>query len=230
MPNFDQLHLIPPLKKSLHEQGFHTPTPIQIQTIPAIAQGRDILGIAQTGSGKTAAYLLPILQMLAPLPASKKGSPYALVVAPTRELALQIESQCRILSKYVSVHSEVIVGGIQPEQQIKKIQARSIDVLIATPGRLLDLITKKHLSISSTPLIVLDEVDRMLDMGFLPDINRIYTLLPKKKQCLFFSATFPAQMIKIAHRLLYKPIRVEVQSDQKSNDITQTATRTFSMG
>ena len=221
MPNFDQLHLIKPLKKSLQEQGFHVPTPIQLQSIPAILQGRDILALAQTGSGKTAAYLLPILQMLAPLTAPPKGAPYALVVAPTRELALQIESQCRLLSKHVSVHCEGIVGGMKPEPQIQKIQARPIDVLIATPGRLLDLIAKKYISITSTPLLVLDEVDRMLDMGFLPDINRLYALLPKKKQCLFFSATFPAQMSKIAHRLLYKPIRIEVKPSNQPNNITQ---------
>ena len=222
MPTFDQLHIIAPLKKSLQEQGFHTPTPIQIQGIPAILQGRDLLGLAQTGSGKTAAYLLPILQMLAPLPAPPKGAPYALVIAPTRELALQIESQCRLLSKNVSVHCEGIVGGMKPEPQIKKIHARPIDVLIATPGRLLDLITKKHLSIESTPLLVLDEVDRMLDMGFLPDINRLYALLPKKKQCLFFSATFPYLISKIAHKLLYKPLRIEIKPSEQSNDITQT--------
>ena len=223
MITFDQLHLIPPLQKSLQEQGFHTPTPIQQRTIPAILQGRDILGCAQTGSGKTAAYLLPILQMLAPLPASPKGSPYALVVAPTRELALQIESHCTRLSKHIDVHSEVLFGGVQPEHQIKKIQSRSIDILIATPGRLLDLIVKKHLSITSTPLLVLDEVDRMMDMGFIRDINRIYAQLPKKKQCLFFSATLPSHMKKIAHRLLYKPILLDIKISDQPKNITQTA-------
>lgn len=222
MTTFDQLHLISPLKKSLKEQGFHTPTPIQVRTIPAVLQGRDILGCAQTGSGKTAAYLLPIIQMLAPLPPSQKGAPYALVVAPTRELALQIESRCAHLSKYVDVHSEALVGGAQPEQQIKNIQSRPIDILIATPGRLLDLVTNKHLSITSTPLLVLDEFDRMLDMGFFPDINRIYALLPQKKQCLFFSATLPPHMAKRAHRFLHRPIRLNIAPSDQPNNIAQT--------
>ena len=223
MTTFDQLHLITPLKKAIQEQGFHTPTPIQSRAIPTILQGRDLLGCAQTGSGKTAAYLLPILQMLAPLSSSPKGSPYALVIAPTRELALQIASQCRLLSKNISVHSEVIVGGVSPEKQIEIIRSRPIDILIATPGRLLDFINKNHLSITSTPLLVLDEVDRMLDMGFLPDIHRIHAQLPQKKQCLFFSATLPSPMMKIAHRLLYKPIRVEIKATRDSTHITQTS-------
>ena len=223
MTTFDQLKLIAPLKKSLHEQGFRTPTPIQMQAIPAILQGRDILGCAQTGSGKTAAYLLPVLQLLAPLPASRKGAPYALVLAPTRELALQIHSHCTRLSKNISVHSAVIYGGIKSEQQINKIQSRPIDLLIATPGRLLDLITKSHLSLTATPLIILDEVDRMLDMGFLPDIGRIYAQLPQKRQSLFFSATLPSNITKLAHRLLYKPIRINIKTTQKANNIIQSA-------
>lgn len=221
MNSFDLNHLIKPIKKAMLEQGFHTPTPIQSRAIPTILKGRDILGSAQTGSGKTAAFLLPILQMLAPLAPAPNGSPYVLIVAPTRELARQINTQCTILSKHISTTSVVLFGGINIETQIKSLD-HSIDIIIATPGRLLDLITKKHISLSSTPLWVLDEVDRMLDMGFLQDINRLYELLPKQKQGLFFSATLPPHIVKLAHRLLHKPIRIEIQPKKIGIHIRQT--------
>ena len=221
MNSFDKLSLLAPIQESMHKQGFSTPTPIQVRAIPPILQGRDVLGCAQTGSGKTAAFLLPILQFLYPLPPAPKREPYALIIAPTRELALQINSQCTLLSEHLSTTNNVLFGGIPLEEQIEILQ-HSVDIVIATPGRLLDLIAKQHLNISSTSLFVLDEVDRMLDMGFLPDIKRLSALLPEKKQSLFFSATLSPHITKLASRILHKPIFIETQPQKIAHHIPQT--------
>ncbi|MBX3040031.1 MAG: DEAD/DEAH box helicase [Bdellovibrionaceae bacterium] len=207
---FSDLHLLEPIQKAVSESGYTTPTPIQAAAIPHLLEGRDLLGCAQTGTGKTAAFALPILHRLM----SEDRRPYArqtrvLVLTPTRELAIQIHDSFKTYGKYLRLKSTVIFGGVGQMPQVKSLQP-GVDVLIATPGRLLDLIQQNHLSLRSLEVFVLDEADRMLDMGFIHDVKKVIGMLPAKRHNLFFSATMPPEIVKLADNLLKNPAKVEV--------------------
>lgn len=208
---FQSLHLLPAILEALEQEGYQEPTPIQAQAIPPALQGRDILGCAQTGTGKTAAFSIPILQNLAMQPAAvnQKKSIKALVVTPTRELAIQINDSLSAYGRHLSLRHEVIFGGVSQVPQTKSVQ-KGVDILVATPGRLLDLMQQGFISLQSVQLLVLDEADRMLDMGFIHDVKKILAKLPIKKQTLFFSATMPNEIASLAASLLHDPVRVEV--------------------
>lgn len=207
---FHDLQLVEPLLRAVEEKGYTTPTPIQTRAIPPVLAGRDLLGCAQTGTGKTAAFTLPILQLLAAEPAPKGRRPIrALVLTPTRELAIQIDECCRDYARHTALRHAVIFGGVNQRPQVDALQ-RGVDLLVATPGRLLDLIGQGFISLDSVRHFVLDEADRMLDMGFIHDIRRILPLLPKQKQTLFFSATMPASIASLADSLLHDPAHVTV--------------------
>jgi len=206
--------LIPPLKRAVESAGYHTPTPIQEQAIPHLLEGRDMLGCAQTGTGKTAAFMLPILQHLAqhprrPLP----GKPRVLVLTPTRELAAQIGDNVSTYGRYLRLSHGVIYGGVGQHPQVAKLK-RGVDVTIATPGRLLDLMRQRHLSLSDIEVFVLDEADRMLDMGFIHDIRRIVDRLPKKRQTLFFSATLTPSVMALAQTMVHQPVEITIDPAQ----------------
>jgi ATP-dependent RNA helicase RhlE len=210
---FDQLGLIAPLARAVGELGYEKPTPVQEQAIPLVLAGRDLMAGAQTGTGKTAAFALPILQRLAPL-ASTSTSPArhpvrALVLAPTRELAVQVAESFRDYGKHVPLRSTVVYGGVDMNAQIAELR-RGVEVLVATPGRLLDHVQNKTVMFNQVQVLVLDEADRMLDMGFLPDIKRIIALLPRERQNLLFSATFPDEIRTLAKTLLKNPAEVQV--------------------
>ena len=210
---FEELNLAPEILKAVREQGYETPTPIQAQAIPAVLQGHDILGGAQTGTGKTAAFTLPMLHKLISGESKKnkfgKDGVAALVLTPTRELAAQVEESIRTYGKYLPLDSTVIFGGVGMNPQIDKIK-RGVDILVATPGRLLDLQQQGHLDLSTVEILVLDEADRMLDMGFLPDVRKVLALLPKQKQSLLFSATFSDDIRDLANTLLRNPQSIQV--------------------
>ena len=210
---FDELNLAPAILKAVREQGYDTPTPIQAQAIPAVLEGRDLLGGAQTGTGKTAAFTLPMLHKLSKGQGKTnkfgKDGIAALVLTPTRELAAQVEESVRNYGKYLPLTSTVIFGGVGMNPQIERIKA-GVDILVATPGRLLDLQQQGHLDLSTVEILVLDEADRMLDMGFLPDVKKVLALLPKDKQSLLFSATFSDEIRDLAHTLLKDPQSIQV--------------------
>jgi ATP-dependent RNA helicase RhlE len=211
--NFDELNLAPAILKAVREQGYETPTPIQAQAIPAVLAGHDLLGGAQTGTGKTAAFTLPLLHKLTKGHSTTnkfgKDGIAALVLTPTRELAAQVEESIRTYGKYLQLTSTVIFGGVGMNPQIAKLKA-GVDILVATPGRLLDLQQQGFLDLSTVEMLVLDEADRMLDMGFLPDVKKILALLPKEKQSLLFSATFSDEIRELADRLLRNPQSIQV--------------------
>jgi ATP-dependent RNA helicase RhlE len=204
---------MPELLRAVAEQGYVEPTPIQLQAIPPVLQRHDLMGCAQTGTGKTAGFTLPILQLLAPQantsPSPARHPVRALILAPTRELAAQVEESVRTYSKYLALRSTVVYGGIDIGPQIKALHA-GVEILVATPGRLLDHLHQKTLNLSRVEILVLDEGDRMLDMGFLPDIKRILAAVPPRRQNLLFSATFPEEVRRLAKDLLHAPIMVEV--------------------
>lgn len=207
---FTDLPLIAPLQFSLKEAGYEHPTPIQLAAIPVILAGHDLLGIAQTGTGKTAAFSLPILQNLAKHQTRLEPKcPRTLILTPTRELAIQIHDNITAYSKHLKLKHAVIFGGVGQGPQVKALQG-GVDILVATPGRLIDLFEQKFLSLHKVEIFVLDEADRMLDMGFMQDIKRILPLLPKKRHNLFFSATMPPEISKLAHTILVNPQKVEV--------------------
>jgi ATP-dependent RNA helicase RhlE len=202
--------LIEPLQRAIAAAGYVNPTPIQAAAIPHLLEGRDLLGCAQTGTGKTAAFALPILQRLAQSPRRvDRGHARALVLAPTRELALQIEESFRVYGKGLRLRSAVIFGGVGQAPQVQAL-ASGLDIIVATPGRLLDLIQQKYVYLRGLEFFVLDEADRMLDMGFIHDVRKIVALLPAERQSLFFSATMPAEVVKLAGAMLSNPARVEV--------------------
>lgn len=207
LPAFEELGLHPNLLKGIHHMGFLKPTPVQAQAIPAILEGRDLIGLAQTGTGKTAAFVLPILHKL--LQAQGRKSPRALIVAPTRELALQSMDHLKSISKFVHVKGTAIFGGVSFGPQISAIN-HGIDILSATPGRLLDHVESGRLKLNEVEMFVLDEVDQMLDMGFLPAIQKILRLLPPKRQNLVFSATLSSTMSALVHKILKDPVTVQV--------------------
>jgi len=207
---FESLQIIPPILQSLKEEGYTIPTPIQAQAIPIVLQGKDLLGCAQTGTGKTAAFAIPIIQLLAqPKTQGHRHKVRCLVVTPTRELAIQIGESFKAYGRHAGLASTVIFGGVNQHHQVIAIQ-NGIDILIATPGRLLDLMNQGHISLSGIEIFVLDEADRMLDMGFIHDVKKLIAVLPKKRQTLFFSATMPPEIQKLANTILVNPAKVEV--------------------
>ena len=206
--SFDQLALAAPLQRALRGLGYQTPTPVQSSTIPPILEGRDLLGCSQTGTGKTAAFALPILHRLSlsnRKPAARNTR--ALVLTPTRELAMQIADSFKAYGRYLDLKLAVVVGGVNQGPQIRACSG-GVDVLVATPGRLLDLIAQGHLRLGNLEVFVLDEADRMLDMGFLPDVKRILALIPRRRQTLFFSATMPPAIVNLAKGILTDPVKV----------------------
>ena len=203
---FQTLHITEPILKAVKEQGYVDPTPIQEQAIPYALQGRDILGCAQTGTGKTAAFSIPTIQLLKK---HYKQSIRSLIVTPTRELAIQIQENITAYAQYTTIRSAVIFGGV-PQKPQERILKAGVDILVATPGRLNDLIQQGIIDISHIEIFILDEADRMLDMGFLPDVKRIIAKLPKRKQTLFFSATMPSEIRKLAQSLLHELVSIEV--------------------
>lgn len=210
MTSFSNLNLNPKILAALEKKGYVTPTPIQLQAIPSVLEGRDILGIAQTGTGKTAAFALPILHNLAKSGISvKSGCVRALILSPTRELASQISENIEAYSKDLNLRHTVIYGGVSDRGQITALQ-RGIDILIATPGRLMDLASQGYIRFMQVEVLVLDEADRMLDMGFINDINKIIAKIPQKRQTLFFSATMPTAITNLSKSILTDPVRIEV--------------------
>lgn len=207
---FKELNIIEPILKALEEKGYNNPTPIQEQAIPPVLNKRDLLGLAQTGTGKTAAFAIPIIQQLYQNKTDNKNREIkALVLTPTRELAIQIEECFTDYARHTNLRHTVIFGGVNQKPQIETLK-KGVDILIATPGRLLDLLAQRHLRLDHIKHFVLDEADRMLDMGFIHDIRRILPKLPKIKQTLFFSATMPVSIATLSRSILHNPVRVEV--------------------
>jgi superfamily II DNA/RNA helicase len=226
---FDSFGLAEPILRAVHELGYREPTPIQTQAIPIVLEGRDVMGAAQTGTGKTAGFALPILQKLmrhANSSASPARHPVrALILAPTRELADQIFANVRDYAKHTNLRAAVVFGGVDIKPQIAELK-RGCEVLIATPGRLLDHVGQKTVSLASAEMLVLDEADRMLDMGFMPDIQRIINLLPSKRQNLMFSATFSGEIRKLAESFLDNPVSIEVaRRNAAAENVEQTVYR-----
>lgn len=210
--SFETLDLSKELLRAIGEQGYTEPTPVQRQAIPPILKGQDVMVTSQTGTGKTAGFTLPLLQRLLSAnaqPSANKRPVRALILTPTRELAVQVFESVRTYSKYLPLRSAVAYGGVSINPQIAQLQ-RGIDILIATPGRLLDLVDQRFLNLSMVEIFVLDEADRMLDMGFIPDIRRIIQLMPTRRQNLLFSATFAKEIKELADKLLSSPILIEV--------------------
>ncbi|MBZ0199668.1 MAG: DEAD/DEAH box helicase, partial [Ignavibacteriaceae bacterium] len=209
--SFENINLINPIKKALSEEGYTTPTPIQTQAIPIILDKNDLLGCAQTGTGKTAAFAVPILQLLfnEKNGGDKRRIIRSLIVTPTRELAIQIGDSFSAYGKHTGLKNAVIFGGVPQKTQTDKLRA-GIDILIATPGRLLDLMSQNYINLQSIRYFVLDEADRMLDMGFINDVKKIIAKLPAKRQSLFFSATMPPEIVKLAKTILLNPVKIEV--------------------
>ncbi|MGC1178988.1 MAG: DEAD/DEAH box helicase [Methyloceanibacter sp.] len=210
LASFDGLGLAEPLRLALKNENYLKPTPIQAQAIPLLTEGRDLLGIAQTGTGKTAAFALPILHRLSVQRLQRSpGRPHALILAPTRELALQIDERFRAYGRGLPLRSAVIFGGVGQGQQVKAL-VKGVDILIATPGRLLDLYGQRHVSFDQVFILVLDEADRMLDMGFIRDVRKIVAACRKQRQTLLFSATMPPDIAKLAAEVLRSPVRIDV--------------------
>lgn len=225
LPRFEDFGLAPPILQALADQGYVHPTPIQAQAIPIVLQGRDVMGAAQTGTGKTAGFSLPIIQLLlanANTSASPARHPVrALVLTPTRELADQVAENVKAYSRHTPLRSAVVFGGVDMAPQTAALRA-GVEILIATPGRLLDHVQQKTLNLSQTQIFIMDEADRMLDMGFLPDLQRIINLLPKQRQNLMFSATFSPEIKKLAGSFLDKPVLIEVaRSNATADRVTQ---------
>ena len=208
---FTDLKLIEPILRALNEEGYTQPTPIQEQAIPFILNGRDLLGCAQTGTGKTAAFAIPMLQLLTKPYAQKPGQKNirALILTPTRELAIQIEESFNAYGRHLRLKNQVIFGGVSQVPQTQALQ-RGTDILVATPGRLLDLMSQGYINLKDVEIFVLDEADRMLDMGFVHDVKKVITKLPQKRQTLFFSATMPTEIQSLANAILSNPEKVEV--------------------
>jgi superfamily II DNA/RNA helicase len=218
---FADFGLDPRVQKAIGEQGYNTPTPIQAQAIPHVLAGKDLMGAAQTGTGKTAAFVLPIIQKLLP-GSSSSASPArhpirALVLTPTRELAVQVADNAANYSRHTDLRSTVVFGGVDMQPQVAQLRS-GIEILIATPGRLLDHLGSKTANLSQVEILVLDEADRMLDMGFLPDLQRIINLIPAQRQTLLFSATFSPEIKKLAQSYLRNPVTVEVARQNAAAD------------
>jgi ATP-dependent RNA helicase RhlE len=223
MPSFTDLGLDEPLVRAVADLGYDTPTPIQVQAIPSLLTGRDLLGCARTGTGKTAAFALPLLQRLTQAGRPRRRrQPRALVLTPTRELALQVDQSFRDYAKHLgNLRFACIFGGVGQAPQVQAM-AGGLDVLVACPGRLLDLIGQGHVDLSGVEAFVLDEADRMLDMGFLPDVRRVIEKLPAKRHNLFFSATMPPEIVALSERILTDPTKVEVSRESSTAEgVTQ---------
>ncbi|CAG5069434.1 ATP-dependent RNA helicase RhlE [Dyadobacter sp. CECT 9623] len=208
---FQELNLIEPITKALKEEGYDTPTPIQAKAIPIILDQKDLLGCAQTGTGKTAAFAIPMLQLLhnKPVGNSERQRIRALILTPTRELAIQIGESFAAYGRYTGLKHTVVFGGVGQKPQTDALR-KGIDILVATPGRLLDLITQGFIKLNQLEFFVLDEADRMLDMGFVHDVKKVIKLLPQQRQSLFFSATMPPAIVALANTILIQPVKVEV--------------------
>jgi ATP-dependent RNA helicase RhlE len=220
--SFDTFRLHPALLRGVSELGYTTPTPIQQKAIPVALEGKDVLGRAVTGSGKTAAFLLPILQRLQGAP---RGGTRALVLTPTRELAVQVEEHMRALAKHVGLRGAAIVGGVSMSAQERDLR-RGVDVVVATPGRLLDHLRQGSLDLKSLQVVVLDEADRMLDVGFLPDVKRVLGFVPRTRQTLLFSATMPQEIVTLSREILRDPVTVDVSpavAPKPAAGVTQVA-------
>ncbi len=215
---FKDLNIIDPILKALNDKGYNEPTAIQEKAIPIVLKRRDVMGCAQTGTGKTAAFAIPIIQLIQKIekPTNEKPVLRSLIVTPTRELAIQIDENIAAYSKYTSIKHTVIFGGVKQSKQVEQLR-KGVHILVATPGRLLDLIGQGIISLDSIKLFVLDEADRMLDMGFINDIRKLLKLLPAQRQSLFFSATMPDNIIDLSRTILEDPLKVEV------NPVSSTA-------
>lgn len=207
--NFENLGLIAPIQKALIDEGYSVPTPIQLQAIPFLLKGKDLLACAQTGTGKTAAFALPIIHQLAQNSKKDGRKIKALILTPTRELAIQIGESIRAYAKYTPIRYTVVFGGVKQNAQVNALRS-GIDILVATPGRLLDLINQGFVHLSDVSHFVLDEADRMLDMGFINDVKKIVKIIPQQRQTLLFSATMPDSILDLANSMLKNPERVEV--------------------
>jgi ATP-dependent RNA helicase RhlE len=216
--NFEQFPFDPRIRAGIRAAGYRTPTPIQQQAIPAVLNGQDVVGIAQTGTGKTAAFVLPILQRLTQGP---RGRVRALIVAPTRELAEQTHQATLDLGRQTRLRSVTVYGGVSRSRQVQALR-RGAEVVVACPGRLLDLAGDRSIDLSQVEVLVLDEADRMCDMGFLPDIRRILKLLPARRQTLFFSATMPDDIRQLADSILKNPVRVQVDVIAPAKTVSHT--------
>jgi len=221
---FEKLNLIQPLQTALSHEGYTIPTPIQSQAIPVILERRDLIGCAQTGTGKTAAFALPILQLLNKEKDVRKSKRIikSLILTPTRELALQISESFKAYGKHTGLRNAVAFGGVSQRTQTLKLR-EGVDILIATPGRLLDLMNQRHISLNSIKFFVLDEADRMLDMGFINDVKKIIEKLPSKRQTLLFSATMPAEITRLANSILTDPVKIEVSPESKTVEVIKQA-------
>ncbi len=220
---FQSLDIISPILKALEEEGYTSPTPIQAQAIPIVLKGNDLLGCAQTGTGKTAAFTIPILQILsANKTYERKRKIRSLIVTPTRELAIQIGESFKAYGRHTSLNCTVIFGGVNQNSQVTALNA-GVDVVIATPGRLIDLMNQGYLSLREVEIFVLDEADRMLDMGFIHDVKKLLAVLPKRRQSLFFSATMPPEIVLLASTILHNPSEVSVTPVSSTVDIIKQA-------
>lgn len=217
---FQNLNLIEPILKALNEEGYHTPTPVQAQAIPQVLAGKDLLACAQTGTGKTAAFSIPILQLLSANRSADKKKIRSLILTPTRELAIQIGESFKAYGRHLHLTSTVIFGGVSQGAQVAAIQ-KGTDVLVATPGRLLDLINQGYINLKEIEIFVLDEADRMLDMGFIHDVKKLLAILPSHRQSLFFSATMAPEIIKLAETILKNPSKVTVTPVSSTVEIIQ---------
>jgi len=223
--SFENLNLIKPIQTALTNEGYIIPTPIQQQAISLIMERRDLLGCAQTGTGKTAAFAIPILQILSEMREPgrpKRRTIKALIITPTRELAVQVSDSFSVYGKNTGLKNTVVYGGVSQSGQTDKLR-QGVDILIATPGRLLDLVNQKFIDLSHINLFVLDEADRMLDMGFIHDVKKIIAKLPAKRQSLFFSATIPAEIIKLANTILTDPVRIDITPQSKTVEVIKQA-------
>jgi ATP-dependent RNA helicase RhlE len=220
--HFTDLGLSADILRAVSEQGYDQPTPIQAQAIPVVLKGHDLMAAAQTGTGKTAGFTLPVLQLLSSRANAARSKPRVLVLTPTRELAAQVEDSVRTYGKYLPLKSTVIYGGVSMGPQTKALRS-GVDIIVATPGRLLDHVGERNVDLSGIEIFILDEADRMLDMGFIPDIRRVVALLPKKKQTLMFSATFSDEIRTLASNYLHNPQQVQVARPNATADmVTQS--------
>ena len=215
---FKELNIIPPILKALEEKEYSMPTPIQEKAIPVAINQQDLLGCAQTGTGKTAAFAIPVIQQLSKVTFQEKHRPIrALILTPTRELAIQIDECFSHYAKYTNVKHNLVFGGVPQNPQVEKLK-KGTDILIATPGRLLDLITQGFIKLNALECFVLDEADKMLGMGFIHDIKRLLPKLPQKKQTLFFSATMPPEIIALSKSILRNPVKIEISPESSVVD------------
>jgi len=218
---FDELGLMQPILKALKQKKYSNPTPIQAKAIPLILKRNDVLGSAQTGTGKTAAFAIPIIQLIEKIEGQKASTTLrALIVTPTRELAIQIDENIHAYSAFTNIKHTVIYGGVKQGKQVEQLE-KGVHILVATPGRLLDLEQQGYINLSTIKLFVLDEADRMLDMGFIHDIKKLLKLIPEKRQSLFFSATMPDNIVELSRKILKNPIKIEVSPVSSTAETVQ---------